>query len=333
MHPRLKPGPLPLNMQLTPEGKLKHFLTTEGIPHLVLHEIMDRAEQFVTLPAKQQKKAPLLRGKTVMNLFFENSTRTRVTFEIAAQRLGADVTNLDIRTSSTSKGESLLDTVRNLEAMNADMFVVRHEHAGTAQFIAKYCAPHISVLNAGDGRHAHPTQAMLDMFTIRQKKGDFAPLKVAIVGDVMHSRVARSQIHALTTLAAGEVRVIAPKTLVPAGVEAMGVNVFHKLEDGLRGVDVVIALRQQRERMLEALLPSEREFFKLYGLTEEKLRLTNEDAIVMHPGPINRGVEIDSEVADGRRSVIMEQVTNGIAVRMAVMSMIMGSVAGEGSNA
>lgn len=328
MHPRLKPGPLPISMQLSPDGKLKHFLTTEGLPHSLLHDIMDRAEQFVTLPAKKQKKAPLLRGKTVMNLFFENSTRTRVTFEIAAQRLGADVTNLDIRTSSASKGETLLDTVRNLEAMNADIFVVRHEHAGTAQFIAKYCAPHISVLNAGDGRHAHPTQAMLDMFTIRQRKGDFAPLKVAIVGDILHSRVARSQIHALTSLATGEVRVIAPKTLLPAGIEKMGVNVFYELEDGLRDVDVVIALRQQRERMNSALLPSEREFFKLYGLTEERLSVTRKDAIVMHPGPINRGVEIDSLVADGQRSVIMEQVTNGIAVRMAVMSMITDSGVG-----
>jgi len=328
MHPHLKPGPLPLNMQLTPDGKLKHFLSTEGLPHPLLHEIMDRAEQFVTLPAKQQKKAPLLRGKTVMNLFFENSTRTRVTFEIAAQRLGADVTNLDIRTSSASKGESLLDTVRNLEAMNADMFVVRHEHAGTAQFIARYCAPHISVLNAGDGRHSHPTQAMLDMFTIRQNKGDFAPLKVAIVGDILHSRVARSQIHALTSLGTGEVRVIAPKTLIPAGLEKMGVNVFHNLDESLQDLDVVIALRQQRERMNSALLPSEQEFFKLYGLTEKRLKAAKEDAIVMHPGPINRGVEIDSDVADGPRSVIMEQVTNGIAVRMAVMSMIMGSMAG-----
>lgn len=322
MHPRLKPGPLPISMQLSQDGRLKHFLTTEGLPHSLLHEIMDRAEQFVTLPAKKQKKAPLLRGKTVMNLFFENSTRTRVTFEIAAQRLGADVTNLDIRTSSASKGETLLDTVRNLEAMNADIFVVRHEHAGTAQFIAKYCAPHISVLNAGDGRHAHPTQAMLDMFTIRQKKGDFAPLKVAIVGDILHSRVARSQIHALSALATGEVRVIAPKTLLPAGVEKLGVKVFYELEAGLRDVDVVIALRQQRERMNSAMLPSEREFFKLYGLTEERLQVAKTDAIVMHPGPINRGVEIDSQVADGDRSVIMEQVTNGIAVRMAVMSMI-----------
>lgn len=330
MHPHLKPGPLPLSMQLAPGNQLNHFLTVEGLPYQLLHDIMDRAEQFVTLPAKQQKKAPLLRGKTVMNLFFENSTRTRVTFEIAAQRLGADVINLDIRTSSTAKGETLLDTVRNLEAMNADMFVVRHEHAGTAQFIARYSAPHISVLNAGDGRHAHPTQAMLDMFTIRQKKGAFEPLKVAIVGDVLHSRVARSQIHALTTLLTGEVRVIGPKTLIPAHIERMGVKVFHNLDEGLRDVDVVIMLRLQRERMAGALLPSEREFAKLYGLNEQRLELTKPDSIVMHPGPINRGVEIDTEVADGVRSVILEQVTNGIAVRMAVMAMIMG---GKGSAA
>lgn len=328
LNAHLSPGPLPSRMQLSADGKLKHFLTIEGLPPLLLEEILDRAEQFVTVPNKQQKKAPLLRGKTVMNLFFENSTRTRVTFEIAAQRLGADVINLDIRTSSASKGETLLDTVRNLEAMNADMFVVRHEHAGTAHFIARYCAPHISVLNAGDGRHSHPTQAMLDMFTIRQKKGSFQPLKVAIVGDVLHSRVARSQIHALTTLATGEVRVVAPKTLVPAGIENMGVNVFHNMDEGIADADVVIMLRLQRERMQTALLPSEREFFKLYGLTEERMKLAKPDAIVMHPGPINRGVEIDSRVADGNQSVILEQVTNGIAVRMAVMSMIMGPQGG-----
>lgn len=325
MHSHLQPGPLPASMQLASGNALKHFLTIEGLPYTILKAIMARAEQFVTLPAKQQKKAPLLRGKTVMNLFFENSTRTRVTFEIAAQRLGADVINLDIRTSSAAKGESLLDTVRNLEAMNADMFVVRHEHAGAAQFIARYAAPHISVLNAGDGRHAHPTQAMLDMFTIWQNKGDFERLRVGIVGDVLHSRVARSQIHALTTLLTGEVRVIAPKTLVPTGLEGMGVKVFHTMEEGLRDLDVVIMLRLQRERMQGALLPSEREFFKLYGLTEQRLQLTRPDSIVMHPGPINRGVEISSEVADGERSVILDQVTNGIAVRMAVMSMIMGS--------
>ena len=325
MYKHLIPGALPSSMQLSSDGRLRHFLTIEGLPPLLLEEILDRAEQFLSLPEKQQKKAPLLRGKTVMNLFFENSTRTRVTFEIAAQRLGADVTSLDIRTSSSSKGETLLDTIRNLEAMSADMFVVRHEHAGAAHFIARYAAPHVSVLNAGDGRHAHPTQAMVDMFTIRKHKGEFPPLKVAIVGDILHSRVARSNIHALNTLSTGEVRVIAPKTLLPVDVEKMGVNVYTDMDEGLRDVDVVIMLRLQRERMGSALLPSEREFFKLYGLTEKRLELTHPDAIVMHPGPINRGEEIDSRVADGPRSVILQQVTNGIAVRMAVMAMIMGS--------
>jgi aspartate carbamoyltransferase catalytic subunit len=313
-------------MQLTADGKLKHFLTVEGLPYLLLEEILNRAEQFVTRPATTQKKTPILRGRTVMNLFFENSTRTRSTFELAAKRLSADVVNLDIQTSATKKGESLLDTLRNLEAMNVDMFVVRHEHSAVAHFMARYCAPHVSILNAGDGRHAHPSQAMLDMLTIRQYKEDFQPLKVAIAGDILHSRVARSQIHALTTLLTGEVRVIAPKTLIPVGIEEMGVNVFHNMEEGLDDVDVIIMLRIQHERMQSAaLLPSREEFFKRYGLTPERLKLAKPDAIVMHPGPANRGVEIDSRVADGKQSVILNQVTNGIAVRMAVMSMIMST--------
>ena len=314
-------------MQLTADGKLKHFLTTEGIPPLLLEEILDRAQQFVSLPGKIQVKAPLLRGKTVMNLFFENSTRTRTTFELAAKRLSADLVNLDIRNSATSKGESLLDTIRNIEAMGCDMFVVRHASSSAAHFIAKYCAPHISVINAGDGRHAHPTQAMLDMLTIRQHKPDFNPLKIAIVGDIKHSRVARSEIHALTTLCAGEIRVIAPITLMPSGIEAMGVNVYHDMEEGLKDVDVIIMLRLQHERMNTALLPSIREYYARYGLTEERLKLAKPDAIVMHPGPVNRGVEIDSQVADGPQSVILQQVTNGVAVRMAVMSMTIASQA------
>lgn len=312
-------------MQLTREGKLKHFLTIEGLPPLLLEEILDRAQQFVSLPNKSQVQAPILRGKTVMNLFFENSTRTRTTFELAAKRLSADLINLDIRNSATSKGESLLDTIRNIEAMGCDMFVVRHSSSGAAHFIARYCAPHISVLNAGDGRHAHPTQAMLDMLTIRQHKGDFTPLKVAIVGDIKHSRVARSQIHALSTLCAGEIRLVAPKTLTPFGIEEMGVNIYSDMEEGIRGVDVIIMLRLQHERMNTALLPSVREYYARYGLTEERLALAKDDAIVMHPGPVNRGVEIDSPVADGPQSVILQQVSNGIAVRMAVMSMVIGS--------
>ena len=323
--PDLRPGSLPSSLQLTDEGKLKHLLTIEGLPPLLLEEILDRAEQFVTLPHKSHNKAPLLRGKTVVNLFFENSTRTRTTFELAAQRLSADIVHLDIRTSATAKGESLLDTIRNLEAMNVDMFVVRHQHSGAAHFIARYCAPHISVLNAGDGHHAHPTQAMLDMLTIRQYKGAFPPLKIAIVGDILHSRVARSQIHALTTLCAGEVRVIGPRTLIPVGIEKMGVNVFHDLNKGLNDVDVVVMLRLQKERMQDALIPSAHEFYKRYGLTEEGLQYAKPDAIVMHPGPTNRGVEIDSQVADGPQSVILPQVANGIAVRMAVMAMVIGS--------
>ena len=314
-------------MQLTADGKLKHFLTIEGIPPLLLEEILNRAEQFVSLPGKTQLKAPLLRGKTVMNLFFENSTRTRTTFELAAKRLSADLVNLDIRNSATSKGESLLDTIRNIEAMGCDMFVVRHASSSAAHFIAKYCAPHISVINAGDGRHAHPTQAMLDMLTIRQHKPDFAPLKIAIVGDIKHSRVARSQIHALNTLCAGEIRVVAPITLMPSGIEDMGVEVYNDIEKGLKGVDVVIMLRLQHERMNAALLPSVREYYARYGLTEERLKLAKPDAIVMHPGPVNRGVEIDSQVADGPQSVILQQVTNGVAVRMAVMSMAIASQA------
>jgi aspartate carbamoyltransferase catalytic subunit len=311
------------NLQLSTEGKLKHFLTIEGLNKNLLTEILDMAESFVGMSDQQVKKVPLLRGKTIVNLFFENSTRTRTTFELAAKRLSADVLNINIATSATSKGESLLDTIRNLEAMFVDMFVVRHAVSGAAHFIARQAAPHISVINAGDGQHAHPTQAMLDMFTIRQIKKDFASLRVAIIGDILHSRVARSEILALNTLGAAEVRVIAPKTLLPAQVEKLGVTVFHNLTEGLKDVDVIIMLRLQKERMNSALLPSESEYFKCFGLTEDKLSMAKPDAIVMHPGPINRGIEIDSKVADGPRSVILKQVSNGIAIRMAIMAMAM----------
>ena len=311
--------------QLTENGQLKHFLTIEGLKRDLLTEIMDRAEQFSSISGRQVKKVPLLRGKTIMNLFFENSTRTRTTFELAAKRLSADVMNLNINTSATSKGESLLDTLHNLQAMHTDMFVVRHNQSGAAEFIAQHVAPHVSVINAGDGCHAHPTQAMLDMFTIRRHKQHFPDLRVAIIGDILHSRVARSQIQALSTLGVGEIRVIGPKTLLPADSQTLGVHVYHDLEAGLQDVDVIITLRLQFERMQGALLPSAYEYFASYGLTEEKLKLAKPDAIVMHPGPINRGVEIESAVADGPQSVILEQVTHGIAVRMAVMSMALGS--------
>jgi aspartate carbamoyltransferase catalytic subunit len=311
--------------QLTEKGQLKHFLTIEGLKRNLLTEIMDRAEQFSSISGRQVKKVPLLRGKTIMNLFFENSTRTRTTFELAAKRLSADVMNLNINTSATSKGESLLDTLHNLQAMHTDMFVVRHSQSGAAEFIAQHVAPHVSVINAGDGCHAHPTQAMLDMFTIRRHKLHFPDLRIAIVGDILHSRVARSQIQALSTLGVGEIRVIGPKTLLPSNSQTLGVHVYHDMEAGLQDVDVIITLRLQFERMQGALLPSANEYFASYGLTEDKLKFAKADAIVMHPGPINRGVEIASVVADGPQSVILEQVTHGIAIRMAVMSMTLGS--------
>jgi aspartate carbamoyltransferase catalytic subunit len=310
-------------LQLTESGQLKHFLTISGLSKALLTEILDTADSLIEVGERQIKKVPLLRGKTVVNLFFEASTRTRSTFELAAKRLSADVLNININTSATSKGESLSDMLRNLEAMASDMFVVRHAQSGAAHFIAESVTPGVAIVNAGDGWHAHPTQAMLDMLTIRQNKGQFEGLKVAIIGDILHSRVARSQIRALNTLGADEVRVIAPNTLLPTKVESLGVSVFNKLEQGLDDIDVIIMLRLQKERMHGALLPSEQEYFELYGLTQEKLKCAKPDAIVMHPGPINRGVEIESEVADGPQSVILDQVTNGIAIRMAVMSMAM----------
>ncbi|MFZ2301405.1 MAG: aspartate carbamoyltransferase catalytic subunit [Gallionella sp.] len=314
------------NPQLNKNGELQHLLTTEGLPVGIVRDILDRATTFLDAAGgRDTKKVPLLHGKAVFNLFFENSTRTRTTFEIAAKRLSADVVNLNIGSSSTNKGETLLDTVDNLCAMHADMFVVRHAQSGAAHFIARHVAPDVHVINAGDGRHAHPTQALLDMFTIRHYKKEFHNLRVAIIGDVLHSRVARSQIHALSTLGVPEVRVIAPKTLLPAMVEHLGVQVYHDMAQGLKDVDVIMMLRLQNERMTGALLPSAQEYFKYYGLTQERLVLAKEDAIVMHPGPMNRGVEIDSSVADGAHSVILPQVTFGIAVRMAVMSMLAGA--------
>ncbi len=320
----------PNHLQLNKQGQLKHFLTLDGLDKALLTEILDTADSFIEVGARSIKKVPLLRGRTVVNLFFEASTRTRSTFELAAKRLSADVLNLNISTSATSKGESLSDTLQNLEAMASDMFVVRHSQSGAPHFIAESVTPNVSIINAGDGRHAHPTQAMLDMLTIRQHKGCFEGLSVAIVGDILHSRVARSQIRALKILGVSEVRVIAPNTLLPVDIESLGAKVFGCMKEGLDNVDVVIMLRLQRERMEGALLPSEDEFYKLYGLTTEKLKYAKPDAIVMHPGPINRGVEIESAVADGPQSVILNQVTNGIAVRMAVMSMAMsGHVAGR----
>lgn len=313
------------NPQLDQDGKLKHLLSIEGLPRSILNQILNTADSFVGVAEREVKKVPLLRGKTVCNIFFENSTRTRTTFEIAAKRLSADVINLNVDTSSQSKGETILDTVGNLTAMHADMFIVRHAESGAAHFIARHVQPHVHVINAGDGRHAHPTQGLLDVYTIRRYKPDMHNLRVALVGDVLHSRVARSEIHALTTLGVPEVRVIAPRTLLPEQVEKLGVHVYHDMRQGLKDVDVVMMLRLQNERMSGSLLPSAQEYFKCFGLTQEKLALAKPDAIVMHPGPMNRGVEIDSAVADGSQSVILPQVTYGIAVRMAVMSILAGN--------
>lgn len=324
-----EPGPLPSSMQLTADGKLKHFLTVEGLPASLLTEIMDVAEGFTSMTTKAVKKVPLLRGKTIFNLFFEPSTRTRISFELAAKRLSADVMNMSASGSSTTKGESLLDTLRNLEAMHSDMFIVRHSSSGAAHLLAQHVEPHISILNAGDGRHAHPTQAMLDVFTIRQQKGSFDNLSVAIVGDILHSRVARSQIHALNILNVPDIRIIAPRTLLPAEVENLGAKVYTDMKQGLKDVDVVIVLRLQKERMSGALLPSENEYYRRYGLTNDMLKYAKPGATVMHPGPTNRGVEIASDVADGPQSVILQQVSNGVAVRMALMAMCLGAIQGE----
>lgn len=311
------------NLQLTSHGELKHFLTPEGLDRLMLERILDTADSFVVVANQEVKKVPLLRGRTVVNLFFENSTRTRSTFELAAKRLSADVLTLDIKTSATSKGESLLDTLRNLRSMHSDMFIVRHSDSGAAHFIAEQVTPDVAIINAGDGRHAHPTQAMLDMLTIRRHKGQFEPLSVAIVGDILHSRVARDQIHALKTLGCSDIRLVGPNTLMPNSIGNMGVTTHTDMDAGIKDVDVVIMLRLQTERMASAFLPSAGEYFRLYGLTTERLKGAKADAIVMHPGPINRGIEIESAVADGPQSMILNQVSYGIAIRMAVMSMAM----------
>ena len=311
-------------IQMNSDGTLRHLLSLENLPREVITEILDQAESFLSVGTRKAKKVPVLRGRSVFNLFFENSTRTRTTFEIAAKRLSADVVNLDIATSSQSKGESLLDLIDNLVAMQADMFVVRHSESGAAHMIAERVPEGVHVINAGAGSHSHPTQGLLDAFTIRHFKKDFSDLKVVIIGDVLHSRVARSQIQVLQALGVREVRVAGPKTLVPQTMKSMGVAVYNDVELALDGVDVITALRLQNERMEASLIPTAQDFYQNYGLTKERLALADRDAIVMHPGPINRGVEIASEVADGAQSVILHQVTFGIAVRMAVMSLLVG---------
>ncbi len=324
----LKSQPNPMTNQLNRDGKLTHLLTLEGMSKEQILYILDTAKQFVsvTSPNREVKKVPLLRGKSVFNLFFENSTRTRTTFEIAANRLSADIINLDIPTSSTSKGESLMDTIDNLIAMQADIFVVRHNISKAPIEIANHVPEYVHVINAGDGSHQHPTQGLLDAYTMRHFKQDFSKLKVAIIGDILHSRVAKSNIHALTTLGCNDIRAIGPESLLPSDLakdlNALGVKIFHKVEDGIKDADVVMTLRIQKERMDQGQVPEGHAFFKQFGLNAERLALAKPDAIVMHPGPMNRGVEIDSAIADGKQSVILNQVTFGIAIRMAVMSIV-----------
>ena len=302
---------------------LQHLLEIEGLSKDLLIKIFDMAETFLKTSQRDVKNVPLLRGKTVCNLFFENSTRTRTTFEIAAKRLSADVINLDISSSSQSKGESIIDTVNNLIAMSADIFVIRHSKPGVPKFISENIDQSVHVINAGDGNNAHPTQGLLDAFTIRKYKKDFTKLKVAIIGDVLHSRVARSEIQALLILGVPEIRLVGPKELIPLDLDGINVRSYFNMEEGLKNVDVIMMLRLQKER-IEGGIPSKEEYFKNFGLNKKLVTLAKKDAIIMHPGPINRGVEIESEVADSKQSVILSQVTYGIAIRMAIMTMLIG---------
>jgi aspartate carbamoyltransferase catalytic subunit len=295
----------------------KHLLAIEGLHPPEIDHMLDLAESYVLLNRSGQTRRDLLRGRTLINLFFEDSTRTRTSFELAGKRLGADVINMSVSTSSVNKGETLLDTAGTLNAMNCDLLVVRHDQSGAPNLLAQKVDA--AVINAGDGTHEHPTQALLDALTIRRRKGRLEGLTVAICGDVLHSRVARSNIHLLTTMGS-RVRVVGPPTLMPAEAERLGVAVFHDMTQGLAGADIVMMLRLQRERMQRGLVPSAREYFRFFGLDVAKLAAAKPDALVMHPGPMNRGVEIDSAVADDpQRSVIREQVEMGVAVRMAVL--------------
>ncbi|PIV32816.1 MAG: aspartate carbamoyltransferase catalytic subunit [Lysobacterales bacterium CG02_land_8_20_14_3_00_62_12] len=305
---------------------LRHLITLADLSAEQIIDLLDTAESLRATALRPVNKLPLLRGRTVVNLFFEPSTRTRTSFELAAKRLSADVINFDVAHSSTSKGETLLDTLRNLEAMRCDLFVVRHQQNGTPAYLAEHAAPGVVIVNAGDGNHAHPTQGLLDMFTIRRHKADFSQLTITIVGDILHSRVARSDIHALRALGVGELRIAGPASLLPEDAAELGCRIYHRIEDALANSDVIIMLRLQKERMQHGLIASDQDYARCWGLDRQRLQLARADAIVMHPGPINRGVEISDEVADGAQSVILQQVSNGIAVRMAVMAKLLGQV-------
>jgi aspartate carbamoyltransferase catalytic subunit len=310
------------NVQRGANGKLRHLITLEGLSRSEILALLDLAQGYVRtledLPARDQSLA----GHTVANLFFEPSTRTRVSFELAARRLGADVVNLDMQSSSRAKGETVLDTIYTLQAMHADVLVLRDAEPGLPAYIAQHVAPHVSILNAGEAHLSHPTQGLLDALTIRQRKGDFANLKVLIVGDLAHSRVARSAWQAFATLGVGELRIAGPEHLLPPSSEFKGAQRYTDVSRAITGVDVIMTLRIQRERMSVAHIPDDVAYCREFGITSERLKLASPDAIVMHPGPMNRGVEIVGEVADGPQSVIQTQVANGVAVRMAVLTTI-----------
>lgn len=313
-----------MSLQLDSNGRLHHLLTLDGLPKETLCRLLDRAGQIRDAALGRTHKRDSLVGTTICTLFFEPSTRTRSSFQIAAQRLGADVVNFDASTSSARKGETALDTMKNLEAMGVRGFVVRHPEDGAAEMLAEHTGEGTTVINAGDGRSAHPTQGLLDMLTVRQAKGsDFSKLKFLIVGDVKHSRVARSDLHALHTLGAGEIRVCGPDALLPGDGTLAGCTVGADFDAMLEGVDVVMMLRLQRERMEEGLVTSLDDYHRAYGLTAARLRRAAPSAVVLHPGPINRGVEMTDEVADGPQSLVLRQVSNGVAIRMAVLESLL----------
>lgn len=311
-----------MTQQLRKDGSLRHLITLEGLDRALLVRLLDRAESYVRGLDERPLSASLLEGVTVANLFGEPSTRTRASFELAARRLGAEVVNLEVHLSSRTKGETILDTVYTLQAMHLDVLVLREAEAGVPGLVADHVAPHVSVLSAGEAHLSHPTQGLLDALTIRQRKGELGRLKVAIVGDIEHSRVARSAFHALSTLGAGEIRIVAPRAFMPAPGEFPGCVRVDAIENGIRGADVIMMLRIQKERMADANVPDAAGYFAQFGLSRARLELAAPDAIVMHPGPMNRGIEIESEVADGPQSVILQQVSNGVAVRMAVLEAV-----------
>jgi aspartate carbamoyltransferase catalytic subunit len=315
-------------LQISPDGRLRHLLTLKTLGKEHIFRILDEAETFLSPLGHPAVRAQCLKGLTVANLFFEPSTRTRASFDLAAKRLGADVLNLDVNTSSRKKGESIIDTIYTLQAMQIDVFVVRDASAGVSSYIAQNVEDHVSILNAGEAEVSHPTQGLLDLLTIRQHKPNFENLIVTIVGDISHSRVARSAVHGLTTLGVAEIRLVSPKELAPDPADMPNTKIMSSLDEGIRGADVVMALRIQRER-IDSLddIPGIDEYFANYGISHERMKYAAQDAIVMHPGPMNRGIEIESSLADSSQSVITKQVTNGVAIRMAILTSVTKTVA------